>query len=347
MNPRPRRLVSCGIAVAGLVVTASLSAHLAAAADPGSADGPGGAAAREGATSRKAPGSLLRPGALPRGAGPAVPAVAATTILDRSVRVRVAAAEVQLLGTSGEDYLAVVYPGGERGRVERITDGGRRTTVLPRFRGEMTLSRDGTQLFETVVAEDRPRSVVKVLDPVTGTLAARRTFRGYARVLDADAGRAVIGSAMPARALWWDIGSDTTRRIADRQAYLADIRADRVGIYTGDVRTGGCSVLRPLSSGGTLWRSCDQAVQAVSPDGRRVLARTLSLDGPLGTLEVRTDRGRRLATYRAPQGFGPSVWEARRTPLMTVWGKDRVALVRCTGSGTCERASALHRLPWA
>lgn len=341
MNPRPRRLVSCGIAVAGLVVTASLSAHLAAAADPRSAD------AREGATSRKAPGSMLRPGALPRGAGPAAPAVVATTILDRSVRVRVAAAEVQLLGTSGGDFLAVVYPGGERGRVERITAGGRRTTVLPRFRGELTLSRDGTQLFETVVAEDRPRSVVKILDPVTGTLTARRTFRGYARVLDADAGRAVIGSAMPARALWWDTGDDSTRRIAGRQAYVADIRADRVGMYTDDVTAGGCSVLRPLSSGGALWRSCDQAVQAVSPDGRRVLARTLSLDGPLGTLAVRTDRGRLVATYRAPQGFGPSMWGTRRTPVMTVWGKERVALVRCTGSGTCERASALHRLPWA
>ena len=286
----------------------------------------------------------LRPAALPRGANPAVPFVIGTTILDGATRVKVDAAEVQLLGTAGGDYVAIVYPGGERGRVERISPDGERTIVRERFRGELTLSRDGEHLFEALVGE-RPRTVVRVLDPVTGERTGRQELRGYVRVLDADAGRAVLGVTSPARTLTWDVDAGATQRVVDRQAYFADIRADRLGTYTRDVTQGGCSVLRPLSSPGeVLWRSCEQAVGAVSPDGRRVLARTISLDGPIGYLWVRTGTGRLLASYSAPTGFGHSAWEAPRSVVMTVQGSKKQALVRCA-AGDCERASALHSLP--
>jgi hypothetical protein len=323
MNPHIRRTLACAAAVAVL-------AALVPAA----------------AASRGEPAVTLRPAALPRGDGPAVPLVVGSTILDGSTRVAVDAVDVQLLGESAGDYVAVVLPDGQPGRVERISLDGDRTTVLDRFRGETTLSQDGRALFETVVGERRPRSVVRVLDPWTGEPTSRRVFRGYLRVLDADAGRAVLGVSHPARTLWWDYETDTVRRISGQEAYVADVRADRVGTYTRDVGAGGCSVLRPLSAPRTvLWRSCEHSVAAVSPDGRRVLARTLSLDGPITTLAVRTTSGRVVATYRAPAWFGPSRWESPRSVVLTTYGKDTLALVRCRGGAVCERASGLHPVP--
>lgn len=324
MDPRNRRLATLALVVATML--ALVPSAFAA---------------------RSAPTVDLHPARLPRGVGPDVPFSVGTAIVDGDLRVPVDVAELQLLGASDGDYVAVVYTKRGDYRVERIARDGSRRILVDRERGEMTLSDDGAQLFETRVSDVRPRSVVRVLDPATGDLLQRKVFAGHARVLDADAGQALLGSREPAATTLWSPTDGTVRRVSGQEAYFADLAADRFATYTRAAVDGGCSVLRKPSAPRTvLWRSCDHAVAAVSPDGRRLLARTISLDGPLGTYQVRTGTGRVLTTYQAPTAFGPTAWESRRNVLMLTYTDTRVSLVRCSGSGACERASRLERTPW-
>jgi hypothetical protein len=91
-----------------------------------------------------------------------------------------------------------------------------------------------------------------------------------------------------------------------------------------------------------LWRSCEQAVLALSPNGRRLLTAHLRMDGPLGTLSVHGDQGRRIATYRSTGWFGRVAWEGNRSALLATYGTRKAAIVRCEGDD-CERAS--RRVP--
>lgn len=281
----------------------------------------------------------IKPAALERGADPAVPQLLGTTVLHGDVRLRFAAQEVQLFGMSGDGYVVGVWK--RRGeRVLRVTADGDRETVRPDIDGDLLLSRDGEQLLETVVRSG-PRSVVRVYDARTGDRLARRAFRGAVQVLDADEERAVLGIGSPDRTLWWHTRTDDTMRISRRIGYFADIRAGRIATLTGNPYDGGCSVFAPLASPReALWRSCEQAVLALSPNGRRLLTAHLLMDGPLGTVSVHGERGRRIATYRSTGWFGRSVWESNREVLLATYGARRAAIVRCEG-GACERASGL------
>jgi hypothetical protein len=244
---------------------------------------------------------------------------------------------VSLLGTSGDDYVVTAWSD-RGGRVQRVAADGDRETILARFPGEVTLSVDGRLLFHTAVREEG-RTVVTALDARTGERVARRAFRGYLSVLDADEGRALLGGTAPARTLWWNPGSGSTRRIARREGYFADIRADRLAVVTASPYDGGCSVVSTLARRReTLWRSCRQAVVAASPNGHRLLTAHILLDGPNPVLRVHRDRGGLLATYRTPGRFGAATWEDARAVLIVTYGTKKTAIVRCEG-GSCERAS--------
>jgi hypothetical protein len=288
----------------------------------------------------EAPVATLRLGDLPRGAGPAVPRVLGTTIVDGDAVVAVDAREVQLLGVSGEEYVVATWAD-RRSAVERVAADGSRRTVLDRVPYSVVLSNDGSRLVATRTPTLR-RTVVAVLDATTGDVLLRRTFGGGASVLDADAGTVVVGQETPARTWSWETGSDTVARLADRYGYAADIAADRLAVLTGPTWKGGCSVLSSLSAPGRVrWRSCDHAVLAISPDGRRVGTTAIYVDGPLGSIDVHTDRGRRVATYRSAYSLGLVDWEDERTALMTVGDRrGRSALVRCRVA-ECERASRI------
>ncbi|MFC4786421.1 hypothetical protein ACT8ZV_18235 [Nocardioides sp. MAHUQ-72] len=286
---------------------------------------------------RSATTITVRPATLPRGDDPAVPQVLGTTILDGDARIEVPGREVQLFGTSGDDYVVGVWRNDGGSRVLRVAADGSRETVVDRIRGDLVLSADGRRLFEAV--QRSGGSVVTVRDASTGDEVGRRPFRGYVRVLDADAGRAVLGGSAPDRTFQWDVAAGTTSRITGREGYFADIRADRVGSFTVARGESTCSVLTTLSAPRTeLWRSCRQAVVAASPNGRRLLTQDLVSDGPVGRLSVHRDHGRRLVTYRTPGAFGVSSWETNRSVLITAYGAERAALVRC-GVDACERAS--------
>ncbi|MBB6628177.1 hypothetical protein H5V45_12680 [Nocardioides sp. KIGAM211] len=284
----------------------------------------------------------VRPATLDRGAGPKVPQVLGTTILDRGTKITTRAQEVQLYGVSDGAYVIGVWGRNGSSRVERVTKDGERTTILQGIRGDILLSTDGRQLFEGVV----PRvgtTRVTVLDAVTGERVARRTFDGYVRVLDADEDRAVLGGTGPARTFWWNNQSDLTSRISKREGYVADIRADRVGTFsrTAEGSVGSSFVTSLAKPRTTLWRSSQQAVLAIAPSGRRLLTTYLNTDGPIGQLEVHGATGRKLVTYRTPGFFDAAAWETNQALLLTVQERDGsgVTLVRAQGTDL-ERASA-------
>jgi hypothetical protein len=308
------------------------TALLAVATAAGLAAAPAAAGPEDGAV------TSVRLGQLDRGPGPAVPRVLGTSIVEGDRVVAVDADEVQLLGVSGAEYVVAVYA--DRGSsVERVAADGTRTVVLDRVPFAFALSGDGTQLVTTRPRGTR-RTVVAVRDATTGERVARHTFGAGASVLDADEGRVVVGQTGPARTLSWDVDRDRVTRISDRYGYAADISADRLAAFTAPLYERGCSVLTRLSTPRrATWRSCERAVLAFSPDGRRMLTTHILMDGPLGQVEVHTARGRRVAAYRSGDSFGVLGWEDARTALVTVYDRrGRSALVRCH-LADCERAS--------
>lgn len=286
-----------------------------------------------------APTITVRPDSLPAGEGPAIPTQVGRQILEGEARVSVPR-NSRLLGKSGTAY--VVAAGGRVLRVEE--DGARTTLASTGDDAELRLSRDGAHLVVTR-GVGGSRSRVAVLDAETGERVARRTFPDYATVMDADAGRMVLSTWSPARTLWWDFVSDRTSRIVGRTAGRVDIRADRLATFTGDPYDGGCTVVTSLTRPRrTLWRSCQEAVVAFSPNGRRMATFHILTDG-LGpnTVHARTIGGRKIATYAA-YWFGSIEWETGRTLLLDTHTKRRTALVRCEADD-CERASAVRPQP--
>jgi hypothetical protein len=322
VNPRPVRILS-----AAVLALAMLGAPLSIAA-------------AETPATRVAPTITIKPAVLDRGDGPAIPQVLGTTIIAGDVQIETKAREVQMLGQSDDDYVVSIWRNNGESRVQRVALDGSREAIMDRIRGDVSLSRDGLQVTETIVRAGG-KSIVIVRDAYTGDRLARRTFRGYLRVLDSDAGRAVIGASSPTRTFWWNSGTDATKRISTREGYFADIPADRLATFTRNPYNGGCSVLAQLSDrGNTLWRSCRNAVLASSPNGRSLLAVNILTDGPIGKVSVHRQHGRPIITYRASGAFGSTVWENNRSVLLTTYGTKKAAIVRCQVA-VCERASRL------
>ena len=296
--------------------------------------------ARGQAAPRAAHTTTIRPARLDRGAGPGIPRQVGHRIVDGDVDVRVPGQEIQLLGKSGDEYVVVRWLRHGRGHVERVAADGSRTVLLDRVVGDPRLSRDGRRLFETVT-RTQSHTVVTVRSATTGVRQLRRSFPGFATVLDADRGRAIVGAWGPDRTVRWKLGKNRTKRITRTAGYFADIRADRLATFTADPYEHGCSVLTPLSAPHhRVWRSCRQLVLSASPHARRLLTTSIIMDGPLGLVSVHRGHGRFVHSYRAPRMFGPGAWEDDRSVLLTTHGSKKAAVVRCTG-GSCERASRL------
>ena len=284
------------------------------------------------------PETNIKPASLERGANPGIPQVLGRTILDGDRRIKVAAQEVQLLGTSGEEYVVLVYPRSGSPRVLRVAADGTRETIMRDVDGDVALSRDGAQVFESVLKVPGERTVVVVRDAETGDRIARRTFRGYVRVLDADEEPRGPRPARPRPDLL--VAHPHRRHATDlgEGRYFADIRADRFATMAG---TGEdlCSTLATLPpKSDVLWRSCRQAVLEAAPNGRRLVTMDIYGDGPMGRLQLHGDHGRLIATYDTPGYFGRASFETNRAVLIQTYGTEKAAIVRCV-VGDCERAS--------
>jgi hypothetical protein len=291
------------------------------------------------APSSAAATTTLNPAKLPRGADVSIPHLEKKTIVDGAVRVTVNAPTVRLLGKSGAAYVvATANKMGGGGRVLRVAADGT-TTKLARANAYMTeLSGDGLTLVSTKI--HNRKSTVKVLSATTGAVVASHEFKGYISTLDAETDRVLVGSIQ--KTWLWTTSTDSVAVVSRLGGYEGDLSADVFAGYTKDPYDGGCSIVRRISTGEQLWKSCRERVQTFNADGSRMATIDLLSDG-IGPsyVAVRSGTGQKLGAYQVKNGwFGEIKFETSTAVLLQANGVRRSATVRCTDTG-CERASDL------
>jgi hypothetical protein len=136
-------------------------------------------------------------------------------------------------------------------------------------------------------------------------------------------------------------------KVSGDAGYIGDLSADVVGTFTKDPYEGGCSVVRRISTGQRLWRSCTERVAAFNADATRIAAIAILSDGAgPGRVDARsitgTIVGTHLGRYQVKSGWiGEIRFETPTALLLDVNGARKAFTARCTGS-TCERASDLR-----
>ncbi len=149
-----------------------------------------------------------------------------------------------------------------------------------------------------------------------------------------------------AKTFTWNTVTNDVARVNAKQSNYASVAHDLLGYYSKDPQRGGCQVLAHLSDpGDVLWTSCDERIDAVSPDGKRIATIPLLTDG-LGARDVvvRKANGKRLAHYTVDFFFGRVWWETGTKLLMDANGKAQAATVRCEVAD-CNRATDLRPTP--
>jgi hypothetical protein len=282
---------------------------------------------------------------LDRGPAPSVPYIARGVVVDGDTRVDVPGNLSRLVGRIGEDYL---LQGFERRSLKEVVvrvtpDGARTTLVRASSLSDATLSPDGTNFLASRAGNDA-RTILRRYDAATGDVTMRREVRGYARVLDYDGSRAVVGVTNPAKTVTWNLTTNAVSTLVRQTGYRADLPTDRLARFTKDIYRGGCTVVSTISRPDRpLWESCDEAVTAFSTDGSRVATVHILTDGlGPGRFTLRKTTGRRLAVYEAPYYFGRIWFEDATRVLVDTFSRNAGAVVRCDGAG-CERATRVFR----
>jgi hypothetical protein len=283
--------------------------------------------------------TTLNPAKLPRGADVAIPHLEGKTVVDGSVRIRIKAPTLRLLGKSGTSYIVgTADRQGAHGKFFRVAPDGTRTTLGPANIYMTELSGDGQNLVSTKVPSNRA-TVVRVWSATTGATVASRSFKGYASALDADTGRVLVGG--PRKTWLWTTSTDSVAVVARYSGYAGDISADVVAGYTKDPYQGGCTVVRKISTGAQLWKSCKERVQEFNADGSRMATIDILSDGiGPGWVAVRGSTGHKFGAYTVNGWFGAIEFETTTAVLLETHGARKTATVRCTDTG-CERASDL------
>jgi hypothetical protein len=327
--------------------TAAVAAAVAVAAVPADAGTDGrGAADRTGA---RAETTRVDPARLERGPDAKAPYVDGRTIHDDGTATRVRGRWVQLLGTRPDGRYVVLVRRDGRDQVRAQTPGGGSRKILgDTYGAEPVLGSDGPTLV-TGLFKTRPRrhSLLRAYDSTSGELLGTRKRRGYLTPLDADSSTVVYaGENGPVVA--WDLAGGTGTRLSSRYGYRADLGNDRLVVFTDDPYDGGCTVLSLLSDPAQeLWRSCDEAVRAISPDGSHVLTVFKLADG-LGPsqVHVRTADGVETGRYEVDGFFEHYLFEDGDTVLLGAVTRESSGTVRCD-AGDCELASDLGKgAPW-
>jgi hypothetical protein len=288
------------------------------------------------------PTTTINPAKLPRGADVAMPHLEKKTVVDGSVRIRIKAPTVRLLGRSGSAYVVgTADKTGSHGRILRVNPDGTSTGLAKANIFMTELSGDGQTLVSVRIPADR-KSIVSAWSATTGALVARHTFRDYVEISDAEGTKVLLGGWRMGTRLW-DTSSDAVAAVTKRNPGAADLSADVLSSYTGDPYNGGCMVVTSISHPAKrLWKSCDERVEAFSSDGTRMATVDILSDG-IGPSWVgaRTVTGKKVGAYQVRDGwFGAIEFETTTALLLQTNGLRKSATVRCTGS-TCERASEL------
>jgi hypothetical protein len=117
-----------------------------------------------------------------------------------------------------------------------------------------------------------------------------------------------------------------------------------VGLMVG--RTTGmnkhCNAMLSTSDAATLWRSCSWRPTEFSPDGSRVYAVRLPIDGAITESAVLdANDGTVIRRFSTDGSFGRATFESDNAlDVVTVEGGE-AAIVRCSASGDCELATDL------
>jgi hypothetical protein len=293
------------------------------------------------APSSAADATTLNPGKLPRGADVAIPHLEGKTVVDGSIRVKVKAPMVRLLGTSGTAYVVgTANREGGHGRLLRVAADGTRTKLGRASVWTSQLSDDGQTVVSTRITAVDP-SVVTVRSATTGEVLAKREFRGFVAALDAEAGRVLLGNLT--KTWLWTTSTDSLAVVSRNGGYEGDISSDVVAGYTKDPYNGGCTVISRITTGERLWRNCRERVTSFNADASRMATIDLLSDGIGPNLvTVRSGSGMRLATFDVKGWFGEIGFESPTSLLLETNGRRKAATVRCTDAG-CERASDLSR----
>lgn len=283
---------------------------------------------------------LSRPAQLERGDDVRIPHLEGDVVVhgDRRIEVRNA---IALMGTTGDDYVVQVKRPRGPSTIKRVAVTGEQWVLLRGTEAHHAeLSGDGEYLLRN---DNTARSVVTAYDTTDGTQVGSHPFRRFGYVVGSGDGLVYVSRWSPTqRLVAWDVEAGTTRTVVGQFAGLADARADRLLVYTGDPYEGGCAQVRVLSAPDSLlWESCSQRVASFSSDGAQMLTIGILTDG-VGPSEVqlRETDGTRLARYRA-HWFGAIGWEDADTLLLDANGARRGAVVRCD-LDVCERAGELH-----
>jgi hypothetical protein len=291
-----------------------------------------------------APSYDIVPGALPRGANVQIPHIEGHSVVDGSIRIKVAAARVDLLGKAGSNYVISTHNAdyGDARVWKLQPDGSRSLLLRGRYADNVVLSDQGATLVSATNVGNRTTRLLAI-DVASGDSAGSRKFHGYVSALDVDGPRVALGSWSQTRAFIWNFRAHTTRTLVDRVGYFADLSSDQFAFYTKDPYNGGCSVLTHVSRpADRIWRSCGERIEAMNPDGTRVAAIHILSDGMgPGRVVVHTATGGRLATYDVAGYFGLIRFEDKFDLLLDSTGKKYAAMVRCDLGG-CERASNLR-----
>lgn len=289
-------------------------------------------------------GLEIKPGKLPRGADVAGPHLDGTTIVDGDTRIAVKTPRLLLLGKWENVYVATT---GDRAwgnpRLVKVTKSGT-VKVLRKFIDPFNAKLDpesGQVAYS--FGDEIQKPTLAIYDLTLKDEIAARAFSSPPTLVAFDQGLIVTSFyATPFRTITWDTVSDEVVRVNRKMANFASVAHDLLGYYSKDPYQGGCQVLARLSDPtDRLWTNCDERIEAVSPDGKRMATIPLLSDG-IGPADVllRKLTGARLAHYTVDYYFGEISWETPQSLLLEAHGKTQSALVRCVVT-VCDRATDL------
>jgi hypothetical protein len=208
------------------------------------------------------------------------------------------------------------------------------------------LDADGGQVAYSY-GDSTSKPTIAVYDLALKSEVSVNAFASLPTLLDFDEGSVVASFAdFKVKTIQWDTVSDETVRLNTKFSNFASQAHDLLGFFNKDPFNGGCQVLAHLDDPThVLWTNCDERIEAVSPDGKRVATIALLSDG-IGPADVMVRKigGAPVVHYSIGGFFGRIWWETGTKLLMEANGKTQAATVRCKVE-VCNRASDLTPTP--